>query len=110
MAAQNPQLTRRAFLSSALAGISFALAGCSGPEPAAPVAPERPTVYEEDAVPDNAMLLANVARGYRMNVQEEISLLRDEYMTKRQTEFMGYAILDGKPITTKAFVYLKKSA
>ena len=67
-------------------------------------------VYEEDAVPDNAMLLANVARGYRMNVQEEISLLRDEYMTKRQTEFMGYAILDGKPITTKAFVYLKKSA
>ena len=67
-------------------------------------------VYEEDAVPDNAMLLANVARGYRMNVQEEISLLRDEYMTKRQTEFMGYAILDGKPITTTAFVYLKKSA
>lgn len=67
-------------------------------------------VYEEDAVPENAMLLANVARGYRMNVQEEISLLRDEYMTKRQTEFMGYAILDGKPITTKAFVYLKKTA
>ena len=67
-------------------------------------------VYEEDAVPENAMLLANVQRGYRMNVQEEISLLRDEYMTKRQTEFMGYAILDGKPITTKAFVYLKKTA
>lgn len=67
-------------------------------------------VYEEDAVPENAMLLANVARGYRMNVQEEISLLRDEYMTKRQAEFMGYAILDGKPITTKAFAYLKKSS
>lgn len=56
MAAQNPQLTRRAFLSSALAGISFALAGCSGPEPAAPVAPERPTVYEEDA-PDELTVL-----------------------------------------------------
>lgn len=66
-------------------------------------------VYEEDAIPDDAMLMANVQRGYKMNVQEEISLLRDEYMTKRQTEFMGYAILDGKPITTKAFVYLKKS-
>lgn len=66
-------------------------------------------VYEEDAIPDDAMLMVNVQRGYKMNVQEEISLLRDEYMTKRQTEFMGYAILDGKPITTKAFVYLKKS-
>ena len=33
MAARGPQLTRRAFLSSALAGISLAVAGCSTPEP-----------------------------------------------------------------------------
>lgn len=67
-------------------------------------------VYEEDAIPDGAMLMANVQRGYRMNVQENIALLSEKKMLERHTAYMGYAILDGKPITTKAFVYLKKSA
>ena len=67
-------------------------------------------VYEEDAIPDDAMLMANVQRGYKMNVQENIALLREDKMLERHTAYMGYAILDGKPITTKAFVYLKKSA
>lgn len=58
MAAQNPQLTRREFLSLAsLAGLG-ALAGCSAPEPAAPDtgASERATVYDE-AAPDELSLL-----------------------------------------------------
>lgn len=67
-------------------------------------------VYEEDAIPSDAMLLANVGQGYLMNVQEDISLLQDEHMTKRTTTYMGYAILDGKVRTTKAFAYLKKSS
>lgn len=67
-------------------------------------------VYEEDAIPANAMLLANVGQGYLMNVQEDISLMQDEHMTKRTTTYMGYAILDGKVRTTKAFAYLKKSS
>ncbi|MGN0881209.1 phage major capsid protein [Cloacibacillus porcorum] len=67
-------------------------------------------VYEEDAIPDNAMLLANIRQGYLMNVQEDISLMQDEHMTKRTTTYMGYAILDGKVRTTKAFAYLKKSS
>lgn len=57
MAAQNPQLTRRAFLSLAsLAGLG-ALAGCSAPEPSrAPESAERATVYDE-AAPDELSLL-----------------------------------------------------
>ena len=52
-------LSRRAFLSSALAGISFALAGCSGGGSGAPAQalPERPTVYEEDAPDELALLM-----------------------------------------------------
>lgn len=57
MAARGPQLTRRAFLSSALAGISLAVAGCSTPEPsAAPEPAERATVYDE-AAPDELTVL-----------------------------------------------------
>lgn len=57
MAAQNPQLTRREFLSLAsLAGLG-ALAGCSAPEPSrAPESAERATVYDE-AAPDELSLL-----------------------------------------------------
>ena len=67
-------------------------------------------VYEEDAIPADAMLLGNVGQGYLMNVQEDISLMQDSHMTKRTTTYMGYAILDGKVRTTKAFAYLKKSS
>lgn len=67
-------------------------------------------VEEEDAVPANAVLLGNMAKGYAMNVNEDISMYMEDHIKARITDYMGYALIDGRPLTTKAFAYLKKSS
>lgn len=67
------------------------------------------TVYEEDAAPADGMLLANFARGYKMNSQENITMYTEDHKKARITDYMAYALIDGKPISTAPFVYLKKS-
>lgn len=67
-------------------------------------------VYEEDAAPANGAIFGAVAEGYVMNVNENVTMYQEEHVKQRITDYMGYAILDGKPMTTKAFAYLKKSA
>ena len=66
-------------------------------------------VEEEDAVPADAVLLGNMAKGYAMNVNEDITMYQEDHIKQRITDYMGYALVDGQPITTKAFAYLKKS-
>lgn len=67
-------------------------------------------VEEEDAVPANGVLLGNMAKGYAMNVNEDISMYTEDHIKARITDYMGYALIDGRPLTTKAFAYLKKSS
>ena len=67
-------------------------------------------VEEEDAIPDHAVLLANMADGYAFNVNEDITMYQEDHVLARNTDYMGYALVDGQPLTTKAFAYLKKSA
>lgn len=66
-------------------------------------------VFEEDAVPDNAILVANVAKGYAMNVNENVSMSFEDHVKLRKTDYMSYALIDGDVLTTKAFALLKKS-
>lgn len=66
-------------------------------------------VKEEAAIPDNAVLLANMADGYACNVNEDITMYQEDHVLSRTTDYMGYCLIDGQPITTKAFAYLKKS-
>lgn len=68
------------------------------------------TVFEEDAVADGAVLIGNVGAGYAMNLQEQISMYSEEHVKERITDYMGYTIADGAPLTTKAFAYIKTSA
>ena len=68
------------------------------------------TVVEEDAIPADAVLLGNMADGYAMNVNEDITMYQEDHVLSRTTDFMGYALVDGQPLTTKAFAYLKKSS
>lgn len=68
------------------------------------------TVYEEDAVSDDEILVGNIAAGYVANCNENVSLYQEEHVKERYTDYMGYAIVDGKVLTTKAFVLIKKSA
>ena len=63
-------------------------------------------VFEEDAVPDNAVLIANVSKGYVMNVNENVSMSFEDHVKLRKTDYMSYALIDGDVLTTKAFALL----
>lgn len=67
-------------------------------------------VKEEDGVSADEILLGNVAKGYAMNVNENMTMYMEDHVKARTTDYMGYAIVDGDVVTTKAFVLLKKSA
>ena len=61
-------------------------------------------------MPADAVLLANMADGYACNVNEDITMYQEDHIKERTTDYMGYALIDGQPLTTKAFAYLKKSS
>lgn len=65
-------------------------------------------VKEEDSVPDGGILFGNVARGYAMNANEDITIYTEDHIKARYTDYMTYAIVDGDVLTTKAFAYIKE--
>lgn len=65
-------------------------------------------VKEEDAVADGEVLIGNVARGYVMNVNENMTIYTEDHIKRRYTDYMGYAIVDGDVLTEKAFALLRK--
>lgn len=65
-------------------------------------------VVEDDSMADGEVLLGDIKRGYKMNVNQGVTLYSESQMKKRINEYMSYAIVDGDLMTTKAFVYLKK--
>jgi HK97 family phage major capsid protein len=66
-------------------------------------------VKEEDAIPAGEILIGNVAKGYVMNANENISMYQEDHVKARKTDYMGYAIVDGDVLTTKAFVLIKEA-
>lgn len=64
-------------------------------------------VKEEDSIPDGDILIGNVARGYAMNVNENMTIYTEDHVKARYTDYMSYAIVDGDVLTTKAFVYIE---
>lgn len=65
-------------------------------------------VKEEDAIADGEVLIGNVARGYVMNVNENMTIYTEDHIKRRYTDYMGYAIVDGDVLTEKAFALLRK--
>lgn len=65
-------------------------------------------VKEEDAVNEGEILIGNVARGYAMNVNENMTIYTEEHIKKRYTDYMGYAIVDGDVLTNKAFALIRE--
>lgn len=65
-------------------------------------------VKEEDAVNEGEILIGNVARGYAMNVNENMTIYTEEHIKKRYTDYMGYAIVDGDVLTNKAFSLVRE--
>lgn len=67
-------------------------------------------VLEEDAVPAGSFLIGNVRRSYVMNRSQDVSIYTEEHTLARTTDYMGYAILDGDLLTTKAFALIEEAA
>jgi HK97 family phage major capsid protein len=65
-------------------------------------------VKEEDSIPDGDILIGNVARGYVMNVNENMTIYIEDHVKQRFTDYMAYAIVDGDVLTTKAFAYIER--
>lgn len=66
-------------------------------------------VKEEDSIETGEVLVGNVAKGYAMNVNENMTIYSEEHIKQRRTDYMGYAIVDGGVLTNKAFALLKKA-
>jgi len=66
------------------------------------------TVKEEDSVADGDILFGNVARGYVMNVNENMTIYTEDHIKQRYTDYMSYTIVDGDVLTTKAFALIRK--
>jgi len=64
-------------------------------------------VKEEDGLPEGAFLMGNVAAGYTMNVNEDMTMYKEEHIMARTADYMGYSIIDGGVLTTKAFAVIQ---
>lgn len=65
-------------------------------------------VKEDDSIPEDGVLIGNVAKGYAINVNEDMTIYTQEHVTKRKTDYMAYSIVDGDVKTSKAFAYIRK--
>ena len=67
-------------------------------------------VKEEDGVDEGEVLIGNVRNGYAANVNENMTVYTEDHVKARYTDYMSYAIIDGAPLTTKAFALIKPVA
>lgn len=66
-------------------------------------------VKEDDSLGDGEILFSD-AKQYLINLQKQISITTEEHNKERTTDYCGYAIADGAPITTKAHALLRKNS
>lgn len=55
---------------------------------------------------DGEILLSNAFAGYHANINKEITMLTEDHVKERKTDYCGYAIMDGNAITNKAHALL----
>ena len=65
-------------------------------------------VKEDDSMKDGEILMSNPGMGYTMNINKEMTVLPEDHIKDRETDYCGYAIVDGNALTTKAHALLKK--
>ena len=58
-------------------------------------------------LPEGTILLANMDKGYRANINQDISVFPDVQARKRKIDYTTYAVVDGGVVDTKAFVILE---
>lgn len=65
-------------------------------------------VKEDGSMNDGDVLFSNAAAGYHANINKQMTVIPEEHVKKRMTDYCGYAIVDGAPITTKAHALLTR--
>lgn len=63
-------------------------------------------VKEDDSMNDGEILISNPSDGYHMNINKEMTMMTEDHVKERKTDYCGYAIMDGNIITDKAHVLL----
>lgn len=66
-------------------------------------------VKEDDSMKDGEILFSNAADGYHLNVNKEVSMMTEDHVKERTTDYVGYGIMDGNVVTTKAHALLKEA-
>ena len=66
-------------------------------------------VKEDDSMKDGEILFSNTADGYHLNVNKEVSMMTEDHVKERTTDYVGYAIMDGNVVTNKAHALLKEA-
>ena len=67
------------------------------------------TVKEDDSMENGEILFSNASDGYHMNINKEMSVMTEEHVKTRKTDYCAYAIMDGNVVTTKAHALLKEA-
>ncbi len=83
---------RPIFMADAMSGGVYRIFGCE--------------VKEDASFADGEVLFSDAARGYTANVNRDITVMTEEHVKARTTDYCGYAIVDGAPITLKAHALL----
>lgn len=60
---------------------------------------------EDDSMLDGEVLFSNASE-YHMNINKEMTMMTEEHVKKRNTDYCGYAIMDGNIITSEAHALL----
>lgn len=65
-------------------------------------------VKEDDSMMDGEILMSNAADGYHNNINKEVTILPEDHVKQRKTDYCAYSIMDGNVTTTKAHALLKE--
>lgn len=57
---------------------------------------------EDDSMKDGEILFSNAEEGYHMNINKEVSMMTEDHVKERKTDYCGYAIMDGNAMDNKA--------
>ena len=65
------------------------------------------SIKPDASIPVGELLIGNLQSGYLANINEDITMYREEHIRERLTDYMGYAIVDGDVVDSKAFVIIQ---
>lgn len=68
------------------------------------------TVKEDASMSDGDVLFSNAHAGYQANINKQIGVVTEDHAKLRTTDYCGYAIVDGAPLTLYAHALLTPAA